>query len=180
MILKVFSNKNDSTIPNVRNRTLRYRLLLILYLFLCRTRQMVLLVKLALAAQRGNMPKLHTEAACWNTGLWLALHCLFLLVPSFSTNSSVALPAHPKLPSGKQNLGLLHLLLSCFLPRKCFLVVHLPDYSMPANCKHGAGKGEPAEGPDVLALPPLQLPSQWQNQTDPKWQGSYNKQKNRL
>lgn len=87
---------------------------------------------------------------------------LFLPVPS-SAYSSAALPAYPKLPSGELKRGLVPppFFLLCFaavLPCVCTCLTRAGLLT-----ENMGGKGEALEGPDALALLPLQLPSQRQN-----------------
>lgn len=146
----------------MRDRTLRYRLLLlILYLFHCRTHQRVLLGKLFLSAQKGNMPRLHQllgETLLCDL-LCIASH-LFLPAPSSSAYSSAALPAYPKLPSGELKRDLFPPPFFLF----CFAAVLPCGRTCPTRAgllpKNMGGKGGAPEGIDVLALLPLQPPSQ--------------------
>lgn len=82
-------------------------------------------------------------------------------LPHLCQRSSAALPAHPKLPSGELKRGLF-LSLPSLLHSRGALWLHLPVESRPAD-KNAGGKGEVPEGPHVLALLSLHLPSQRQN-----------------
>lgn len=118
---------------------------------------MVLLGKLAPSAQKGNMPKLHAETL---------LHALLCIASSLSASALLlhqplsGTTCPPQAPPRRAKLGFVtppfFLLCSTEVPPRsctCLTIACLPTTNT-------GGKGEAAEGPDVLALLPLQLPSQ--------------------